>query len=196
MKKISGLLLFITIFFNVLIFNFLIIPVSYVQAAAKCACCDGTTIPATTLSVRENPSECIEICRGHSGADYLSIDGQDDLIPVSNCILGDSSTGATNEESVARPSGPLIGFANPLCPSSDTPCDIESILGRVIKVALGIAGSVALAMFVFGGFVWMTASGEQKRIQLATDILKWSGIGLVVIFASYIMVKFILEQVV
>ncbi|MEK7994957.1 MAG: pilin [Planctomycetota bacterium] len=82
---------------------------------------------------------------------------------------------------------PLVTFAvdskllNPLGDGT-TP---EILIGRIIKALLGLSGSVALLMFVWGGFLYLT-SGDSKRVQTAKDTLKHAALGLVIIFLSYI----------
>lgn len=88
--------------------------------------------------------------------------------------------------------GPIIGFGNPLCVGLEE-CSIPFIIGRAIRTVLGIVGSIALAIFVYGGFVWMTARGNDEKVKHAKDVLTWATMGLIVIFASYIAVSFIID---
>jgi len=66
------------------------------------------------------------------------------------------------------------------------------LIGRIIKAVLGVVGALALAMFVFGGFTWLTSGGSPDKIKKGKDILMWAVIGLVVIFTSYTLVDFVL----
>jgi len=65
---------------------------------------------------------------------------------------------------------------------------IPGIIGRVISAALGLSGSAALLMFVYGGFLWLTSGGDKTRIDKGKKTLTWAIIGIVVIFAAYIIV--------
>jgi hypothetical protein len=67
------------------------------------------------------------------------------------------------------------------------------LIGRIIKTILTLVGAFALAMFVYGGFTWLTSGGNPDRIKKGKDILFWAFIGLTVIFASYTLVDFILK---
>lgn len=91
---------------------------------------------------------------------------------------------------------PAFGL-NPLCPAGSKDCSVPTIIGRIIRAVLGIVGSLALVMFVYGGFLWMISSsqGNDKKVAHAKDVLVWATMGLLVIFASYTIVNFILEQV-
>lgn len=66
------------------------------------------------------------------------------------------------------------------------------LIGRIIKAVLGVVGALALAMFVFGGFTWLTSGGSPDKIKKGKDILMWAVIGLIIIFTSYTLVNFIL----
>jgi hypothetical protein len=79
------------------------------------------------------------------------------------------------------------------------PIDIKDpnvLIGRIIKAALGIVGSLALAMFIFGGFVWMTSVGNNEKVTKGKNIIIWAALGLIVVFASYAAVSFVLKDVI
>ncbi|MFA5413568.1 MAG: pilin [Patescibacteria group bacterium] len=69
---------------------------------------------------------------------------------------------------------------------------VPRLIGNIIKTILTIVGALALAMFIYGGFTWMTSGGSSEKIQKGKNILMWAVIGLVVIFTSYTLVDFLL----
>jgi len=71
-------------------------------------------------------------------------------------------------------------LGNPL--SVDTP---QELIGQIINAILGIVGSLALLMFVFGGLTWMTSSGSPEKIKKGKDIIVWAAIGLAIVFSAY-----------
>jgi len=71
---------------------------------------------------------------------------------------------------------------NPLGEDMDSP---QKLIGRIINSVLGIVGSLALLMFVFGGLTWMTSSGNPEKIQKGKNIIVWAAIGLVIVFFAY-----------
>ncbi len=81
-----------------------------------------------------------------------------------------------------------VTLPNPLGEGNDDP---NILIGKVINAVLGIVGSLALVMFIYGGFTWMLAAGNQEKVQKGKDILIWATIGLIVIFSAYALVKFI-----
>ena len=88
----------------------------------------------------------------------------------------------------------VVNLDNPLGNNNPGPTYIYEVIGgKVIQPALGIVGSLALLMFVYGGFIWLTSSGSPDKIKKGRDIFMWAGIGLVVIFSSYILLKFLFD---
>jgi hypothetical protein len=85
-------------------------------------------------------------------------------------------------------------ITNPLDPSGKTNVTPEILIGRVIYAVLGLVGSLALVMYIYGGFMWMMAAGNPQRVTKGKEIITWATIGLVVIFTSYAAVKFIIDS--
>ncbi|MEK7516109.1 MAG: pilin [Patescibacteria group bacterium] len=80
-----------------------------------------------------------------------------------------------------------IAFPDPFAGRS-----VQVIIGDAIRVVLGITGSIALLMFLYGGFTWMTAGGSPDKVEKAKNTLTWAGLGLAVIFSSYVIVNFVI----
>ncbi|MDP2656728.1 MAG: pilin [bacterium] len=84
-----------------------------------------------------------------------------------------------------------ICFDNPL--SVDTPSELVNL---VINAFLGISGSIALVIFIYGGITWMISEGEPEKIKKGLDTMIWAGIGMGIIFASYALVKFVVDAII
>ncbi len=70
---------------------------------------------------------------------------------------------------------------------------LPELIGVLIKGVMGVVGTVALVMMLYGGITWMTARGNSESTQKARDTILWAGLGIVLIFASYALVNFIFE---
>jgi hypothetical protein len=68
----------------------------------------------------------------------------------------------------------------------------QRVIGRFIKGALGIVGSLAFLMFVYAGFSFLIAQGNEKKIATARNTMIWAALGLVIIFGAYAIVSSIL----
>lgn len=71
----------------------------------------------------------------------------------------------------------------------------QLLIGRIITSVMGVVGSLALLMFIYGGLTWMTSSGSAEKVKKGRDIILWSAVGLVVIFMSYALVRFVLSTI-
>ncbi len=91
---------------------------------------------------------------------------------------------------VNNPQG-TVKIVNPLG-SIDSP---QKLIGQIINAVLGIIGSLALVMFIYGGFTWMMASGKAEAVTKGKNIIIWATIGLIIIFSSYALVKFVLTNI-
>jgi len=87
------------------------------------------------------------------------------------------------------------GSPNELCNPLTGVTSPQMLIGKIIVAVLGIVGSLALLMFIYGGFTWMTAGGNQESITKGKNILVWATIGLIIIFSSYAIVIFVFEGV-
>lgn len=86
-------------------------------------------------------------------------------------------------------------LCNPLGPQFNSPSSIPTLLGNILRWFFGIIGTVTLVMFIYGGFLWMTAFGEENKIKKGWDTMIWAGLGIAVIFGSYVTVDFILKAI-
>jgi len=80
---------------------------------------------------------------------------------------------------------------NPLGPN----LTVQQVIGNIINAILGIVGSIALLMFVIGGFWWMTAGGNEERVKKGRQTLEWATFGLIVIFSAYAILRFVFEAI-
>jgi hypothetical protein len=105
---------------------------------------------------------------------------------------GPSATGAAPESQTgSTPTVPAAGAVTLSNPLNTT--NINSIIGRLIKYIIGISGSIALAIFIYGGILWIISAGRNEYVEKGKKALKNSTLGLVIIFTSYIVIRFIIE---
>ncbi len=71
--------------------------------------------------------------------------------------------------------------------------DIRVIIARIIRVALGLLGIVLLVIILYGGFLWMTAGGNEEQIGQAKKVMTNGAIGLAIILSAYSIVLFIMR---
>jgi hypothetical protein len=111
---------------------------------------------------------------------------------IANVALAQTCTTDNNEGNAGISNNSPTTITNPLGSGIETP---QALIGKVINSVLGIVGSLALVMFVYGGLIWMTSSGSSEQVKKGRDILIWAAIGLVIIFSAYGLVRFVIVGV-
>ncbi len=107
------------------------------------------------------------------------------------CVAKDACTASSTPSSTPQtgPSSPQApSFAELNMLSVDSP---QKLLGNILKSAMGLIGSIALVMFVYGGLLWMTAAGNSEKEKKSREIILWSGLGVLVILTAWMIVEFV-----
>ncbi len=75
---------------------------------------------------------------------------------------------------------------------SDT--DPRVTVPRIINAILGLLGTVATALIVYSGFLWLTSAGNEDKITTAKKILWTSAVGLIIIMMSYAITRYVVRE--
>jgi len=70
--------------------------------------------------------------------------------------------------------------------------DIRVIIARIIQIIFGFLGVIAIAIVIYGGFVWMTAGGSPEKVAKAKKILVNGFIGLAIVLLAFSITTYIL----
>jgi len=81
---------------------------------------------------------------------------------------------------------PLIIAPTAFAASGDI-SNVENFIRSIIKVVAGLAGLIATGFFVAGGFTYITSSGNPEQLDKAKRTLTWSGIGLAIVIAAFVI---------
>ena len=68
------------------------------------------------------------------------------------------------------------------------------IAGKIINIALGAVGTIMVILFIYSGFLWMTAAGNEEKITKAKRILSNAIIGIVIVIMAYAISYFVINQ--
>jgi len=72
--------------------------------------------------------------------------------------------------------------------------DLMPMIGTAISIILGVLGVILVLIVIYAGFWWMTAQGDEKKVEKAKKMIYNAIIGLVIIFAAYAITNFVLDQ--
>ncbi len=70
---------------------------------------------------------------------------------------------------------------------------VPEVVGRIVRAFLLIIGSIFLLIIIYGGFLWMTAAGNESKVAQGRKTLVWGVLGAVVIFLAWMIVGFIFQ---
>lgn len=71
--------------------------------------------------------------------------------------------------------------------------DIRLIIAKIIRIALGLLGIIAVGIIMYAGFIWMTSGGSEEKIGTAKKTLINATIGLAIIMSAFTITQFILN---
>ncbi len=74
--------------------------------------------------------------------------------------------------------------------------DIRITIARIIKVAMGLLGIIAVVIILIGGFTWMVAGGNEEKIGEAKKMIFSGIIGLAIILSAYAIANFVVSSLV
>lgn len=74
--------------------------------------------------------------------------------------------------------------------------DLMGMVARVIGTALSLIGVIFMVLFIYGGFIWMTAGGDSGKTKKAKDLMTSAVIGAILIFSAYFITKFVINELV
>jgi len=72
--------------------------------------------------------------------------------------------------------------------------NIYSLIQTVISAFLSIIGVLLLIYMLYAGYNWMTAQGEEEKVEKAKDTLKRAIIGAIIIIAAYAISIFVMGR--
>ncbi|MBT6294078.1 MAG: hypothetical protein HOJ25_00085, partial [Candidatus Magasanikbacteria bacterium] len=72
--------------------------------------------------------------------------------------------------------------------------DPATFIGNVLKVVLTILNTVFFILMIYAGILWMTAKGDETQAKKARDTIIAAVIGVILVLASYGIVRFIFDQ--
>lgn len=69
--------------------------------------------------------------------------------------------------------------------------DMVSVAVIIAKWLLGIVGSLALLMFIYGGVIFLISAGNSEQVKKGQQIILGAIIGLIIVFTSYSIINLV-----
>lgn len=75
-------------------------------------------------------------------------------------------------------------------------CEYSSLYTKFINTALYFIGIVAVIAVIYGGYLYMTARGNEAQVKKGRSVLTWAIIGLIVVLAAAVIVNVVVNALV
>ena len=72
--------------------------------------------------------------------------------------------------------------------------DLETTIINIVQWLLGFLGLIAVIFILYGGFVWMTAGGNEEKVAKAKKVISAAVVGLIVVLLAWAIVIFVIGQ--
>jgi len=74
--------------------------------------------------------------------------------------------------------------------------DIREGVMAIVRILLGFLGIIAIVGIIAGGFILMTAGGNEEKNDTGKKAVAAGAIGLVIIFTAYAIATFVVNQLI
>ena len=79
-------------------------------------------------------------------------------------------------------------------PTNET--SLPVLIGTLLSGLLSLVGVIFLVIIVWGGFLWMTARGNDQQVEKAKQLITSAVIGLIIIAGGYAITNFVLTAII
>jgi hypothetical protein len=77
-----------------------------------------------------------------------------------------------------------------------TTISLPVFIGQIVAIILSILGILFIFLMVYGGYLWMTAMGNETQATKAKDLIQAAVIGLIIMLAAYAISYFVTSSLV
>jgi len=91
-------------------------------------------------------------------------------------------------EDVAR----IGGYQDPATISSTS--DVVIILTFMVRIVLGLVGTIFILIMIYAGIMWMTAQGNSEKVEKAKSTIREAIYGIIIVLTAYAITYFITKM--
>ena len=107
-----------------------------------------------------------------------------------------SGSGSSGGSGICPPGSKNMGATNITACNIDPAHNGDDLINdtnKIINVVIGVLGVVAVAVVIYGGFLFLTAQGDPGKIKKGKDSITWGIIGLIIALLSWSIINFVLS---
>jgi TRAP-type C4-dicarboxylate transport system permease small subunit len=72
---------------------------------------------------------------------------------------------------------------------------LEQVITNGLNIAIGAAAVICVAVLIFSGYMYITASGDETKVEKASKSLTFAIVGLAICFIAVLLVNFVLSEI-
>ena len=72
--------------------------------------------------------------------------------------------------------------------------DVKTTIGNIVQMVIGFLGILIVLYMLYGGFLWMTSGGDEKKIEQAKQMIIAAVVGLLIVLAAFSITTFIINS--
>lgn len=84
------------------------------------------------------------------------------------------------------------GGAGAAKPAGSGPTDLAAVFGTIANVLIFLVGAISVIVIIYGGFLYVTSTGDSKRVEAAKSTILYAVIGIIVAVLAYAIVNFVI----
>ena len=77
---------------------------------------------------------------------------------------------------------------------SSSQSDPRNMAVDIVKYLMTFLGIIAVVVILYGGFMWMTAAGNEDKVSKAKKLIIAGAIGLIIVLAAFAIVQFVVTM--
>lgn len=103
-------------------------------------------------------------------------------------LVAPAGVGAINaiEDTCSDP----INVDTAVCKGKDE--NVQNVIGNVVNTLLFLLGIASVIVIIIGGITYTTSAGNDAHVKRAKDMILYAVVGLVVAFAAYAIVNWVI----
>lgn len=76
-----------------------------------------------------------------------------------------------------------------------TNANLVQLIFSTLRYIMGFLGVVAVVVIILGGFMWMTAAGNEEKVAKAKKVLVQGIIGLAIVMLAFAIATFVMQMI-
>ncbi len=76
---------------------------------------------------------------------------------------------------------------------SNSTANLPDVIRKIINAVIFVLGTVAVIVIIYGGFQYMTSTGDANKIKKAKDTILYATIGLIICVLAFAITNFVIN---